>query len=298
LTQKKNIRYVQTVAEMSSELMTRGLAGTRLHVLAPERAAAPAATNPKGDDGGQWEGDRLARLVEILGELEESLQILERRGLSVAAFLKRAGATGLPVYRVVLGGREQWFATSGEVDAFRRQEQQRLGCDLVVADESPEHGGGNGQTNGHNETFFVQEFHEVRGINRGLERLREFSLDATCLVEAPRIAGREPPLRFTLENGDLRRVLPHLRELVPEVRRLGERGLTITRFKGLGEMDGEELWETTLDPEKRMLMQVHLEDAFKADEMFRVLMGEKVEPRREFIQKHALEVKDIDYHGA
>lgn len=92
--------------------------------------------------------------------------------------------------------------------------------------------------------------------------------------------------------------MPQLRELVPEVRRLGERGLTITRFKGLGEMDGEELWETTLDPAKRMLMQVHLEDAFKADEMFRILMGEKVEPRRDFIQKHALEVKDIDYHGA
>ena len=70
------------------------------------------------------------------------------------------------------------------------------------------------------------------------------------------------------------------------------------RLKGLGEMDGEELWETTLDPEKRMLLQVHLDDAFKADEMFRILMGEKVEPRREFIQKHALEVKDIDYHGA
>jgi DNA gyrase subunit B len=93
-------------------------------------------------------------------------------------------------------------------------------------------------------------------------------------------------------------LLPHLRHLNPEVNRLGERGLTITRFKGLGEMDGEELWETTLDPEKRMLMKVHLEDAFKADEMFRILMGEKVEPRREFIQKHALEVKDIDYHGA
>ncbi len=74
--------------------------------------------------------------------------------------------------------------------------------------------------------------------------------------------------------------------------------MSITRFKGLGEMDGEELWETTLDPAKRMLMKVHLEDALKADEMFRVLMGEKVEPRRDFIQKHALEVKDIDYHGA
>src|SRR5262245_53141012 len=83
-----------------------------------------------------------------------------------------------------------------------------------------------------------------------------------------------------------------------EVKRLGERGLTITRFKGLGEMDPEELWETTLDPARRTLLRVNLDDALKADEMFRTLMGEKVEPRREFIQKHALEVKDIDYHGA
>ncbi|HJT78505.1 MAG TPA: DNA topoisomerase IV subunit B, partial [Gemmataceae bacterium] len=117
-------------------------------------------------------------------------------------------------------------------------------------------------------------------------------------VPAPRVAGREPPPRFVLENGDSRRVLAHLRELPGEVRHLGERGLTITRFKGLGEMDGEELWETTLDPAKRTLLRVQLDDALKADEMFRTLMGEKVEPRREFIQKHALEVKDIDYHGA
>ena len=70
------------------------------------------------------------------------------------------------------------------------------------------------------------------------------------------------------------------------------------RFKGLGEMDPAELWETTLDPEHRTLLQVKLDDALKADEMFRTLMGEKVEPRREFIYKYAIEVKDIDYHGA
>src|SRR5262249_42534435 len=153
--------------------------------------------------------------------------------------------------------------------------------------------------NGHaGETFFVQELHEVRAINRALERLREFALAGPDLVPLPRLAGREPPVRFVLENGESRRPLGQLRELVPELRRLGERGLTITRFKGLGEMDKEELWETTLDPAKRTLVKVQLEDALKADEMFRTLMGEKVEPRRDFIQKHALEVKEIDYHGA
>src|SRR5262249_41924656 len=137
-------------------------------------------------------------------------------------------------------------------------------------------------------------------INRGLDRLREFGLglEGKDLVPLPRPAGREPPVHFVLEHGDNRRTLASLRELVPEVRRQGERGMTITRFKGLGEMDPAELWETTLDPAKRTLLKVQLDDALKADEMFRTLMGEKVEPRRDFIQKHALEVKEIDYHGA
>jgi DNA gyrase subunit B len=290
VAQRKNIRYVQTTEEINSELMQRGLAGTKLTVLPPEATQNVAPTT--------LQDERLGRLVQVLGELEHSLQILERRGLSLAWFLGKSGPAGLPTYRVIVGGKEHWFATPAEVDAFRQAEQQRLGRELVVADESPQHASGNGHTNGHGETVVVQEFHEVRGIKQGVERLREFGLDATSLVDAPRVAGREPPPRFVLENGDLRRVLPHLRELVAEIRRLGERGMTITRFKGLGEMDGEELWETTLDPTKRMLLRVHMDDAFKADEMFRVLMGEKVEPRREFIQKHALEVKDIDYHGA
>ncbi|HZY90746.1 MAG TPA: DNA topoisomerase IV subunit B, partial [Gemmataceae bacterium] len=140
--------------------------------------------------------------------------------------------------------------------------------------------------------------HEVREVNRGLAELRKHGLAPSDLLPAARVAGREPPPRLALESGEQKRVLPQLRDLVGEVRRQGERGLTITRFKGLGEMDPEELWDTTLDPSKRTLMQVQLDDALKADELFRTLMGEKVEPRRDFIVKYALEVKDIDYHGA
>jgi DNA gyrase subunit B len=310
VTQKKNVRYVQTPEEMDRELMQRGLDGTKLTVRESESRRVEAQGSLPQAPGAPtlslshsptvFDGEKLGRLVQVLRELEDSLVILERRGLNLASFLTRAGGGVLPNYRVLLGGREHWFASADEVDAFRKAEQQRLGHDLVVADDSLGHAGGNGHGNGngHAETFFVQELHEVRGINRGLERLREFGLGAADLVPAPRVAGREPPPRFLLEHGDQKRVLPHLRDLVPEVRRLGERGMTITRFKGLGEMDGEELWETTLDPHRRTLLQVQLDDAFKADEMFRTLMGEKVEPRREFIQKHALEVKDIDYHGA
>ena len=78
------------------------------------------------------------------------------------------------------------------------------------------------------------------------------------------------------------------------MRSAGEKGLQVTRFKGLGEMNAEELRETTLDPTNRTLLKVSLTDAGAADEMFRLLMGDKVEPRREFIEKHALDVRNLD----
>jgi DNA gyrase subunit B len=305
VTQRKHVRYIQTAEEMNAELMDRGLTGTKLNVF----PVKPPTENGGPQEPGVpmvFEGEKLGKLVRQLGELEEALQILERRGLNLSKFLAKAEARGLPTFRVLLGGREHWFFSAQEVDQFRVEQEKQLGRELVVPDEpqvpaGQGNGHANGNGNGHAEpapTFFVQELHEVKGINRGLERLREFGMGGADLVPQPRIAGREPPLRFVLENGDQRRTLPHLRELVSEVRRLGEKGLIVTRFKGLGEMDPEELWQTTLDPQRRILMRVQMDDAFKADEMFRTLMGEKVEPRREFIQKHALEVKDIDYHGA
>ena len=74
----------------------------------------------------------------------------------------------------------------------------------------------------------------------------------------------------------------------------GEKGVMVQRYKGLGEMNAEQLWETTLDPANRSLISVKMDDAIEADRMFTILMGDEVEPRRDFIQTNARYVKNLD----
>jgi len=89
-------------------------------------------------------------------------------------------------------------------------------------------------------------------------------------------------------------VLGSAKDLVDHIVALGKKGLTVQRYKGLGEMNPEQLWETTMNPEKRTLLQVGVEDAVLADEIFTTLMGDQVEPRREFIFQNALHVSNLD----
>jgi len=98
---------------------------------------------------------------------------------------------------------------------------------------------------------------------------------------------------FKVQDGEGRDV-NNWQELLQDLMSRGKRGLTVQRYKGLGEMNPGQLWETTMDPEKRTLFQVKIEDVVEADEIFNILMGDKVEPRREFIQNNALEVQDLD----
>ncbi|HDM78770.1 MAG TPA: DNA topoisomerase (ATP-hydrolyzing) subunit B [Deltaproteobacteria bacterium] len=99
---------------------------------------------------------------------------------------------------------------------------------------------------------------------------------------------------ITLFNGEDSRTVESPSELLDMIFAEGQKGISIQRYKGLGEMNPEQLWQTTMNPENRSLLQIRVEDAIAADEIFTILMGDKVEPRRDFIQSNALEVRELD----
>jgi DNA gyrase subunit B len=115
------------------------------------------------------------------------------------------------------------------------------------------------------------------------------SADGTSSAEG---SSRNQPPQSAKEKADVR--VRSLDELVEYFIAAGKKGVAINRYKGLGEMNPEQLWETTMNPEARTLLQVRAEDHTEADLMFTTLMGDQVEPRRKFIEENALDVKNLD----
>lgn len=288
-------RYVQTHEEMMSELLEIGLQDTTL-VFHPRAnllkssgvgEAAPGLTEVR-----EVSTEELRRLADTLSQLLEPLEVMERRGVSVRRLaMEHATEQGLlPRYRVTQGMEDHWFATKTEVEEFLQTQQQTQERPFHVAEDGT---GVPVEEHGRN-TLNVMDLFEVRTINTVIQTLQaDFQLSLNDLLEPPP-RNVEQVYPYELINKENPRKLQHLRSLVPTLREMGGRGLNYTRFKGLGEMNPDELFETAMDPETRILMQVTLEDAAAAEEIFRVLMGDHVEPRREFIEKHALDVKDLD----
>ena len=277
---RKRTYYVQTEEEMKNQLLDQGLG---------EGIFTPG-------DGREIAGEQMQKLCRTLAGLEDALLALERRGISLRDHAgRREQASGkLPMYHVFFGAEEHWFSSREELEAFVERKEQTTGGELEAgkADENKPGGGGAADPSAAEHQLIVIDLHEVRSINAGLKELESMGFGIESLLPEDRTGTEEP--RYVLRRGENKIGIEDLRGLLAAVRRAGEKGLSITRFKGLGEMNAEELRETTLDPANRTLLRISMEDAAAADDLFRVLMGEKVEPRREFIERHALDVKNLD----
>jgi len=298
---QKKSEYVLSEGQMRRRMIARGLEDTELLIRDGEagekRAKRGGSSKSQRARGRRFLGKELAALVKTLADVERIEAVLTRRGINFVEFVRvyydpRKG--GLPEFLIRVHGEEEVFYSSAKYE-------KRL-------DELKEHkargsreANNNGPAGGEEESaaggLVAEELHEVARINQISERLRaDFHLDLSDFLLAPAksVSGEALPTKFELVHGSDSYRVASLVDICPTIRQIGGRGVDIKRFKGLGEMNAEQLWETTMNPATRTLLSVCLDDAGEADRLFSILMGDDVDKRRSFIQEHALEVRNLD----
>ncbi|MDR0391173.1 MAG: DNA gyrase subunit B [Planctomycetaceae bacterium] len=268
-------QYIATDEEMQRILLDTGL----------QNAVFDA------NDGRTFEGTAMEKLCKTIAGLEEAIIAVERRGISLRELMLRQDeqTARLPVYHVFYDKQEEWFTSREKLREFQDKIEQEAGREIAIE------GVGLAEESDNTDDLpklRIIEIHEVRTINKYLIELREIGFEVDSLLPQER-TGKDTA-RYSLKRKDTTQGIEDLRQLLTEVRTVNSNVMQVTRFKGLGEMNAEELRDTTLNPANRTLIQVTMEDASMADNLFRILMGDKVEPRREFLEKHALEVKNLD----
>ena len=148
----------------------------------------------------------------------------------------------------------------------------------------------------------ILELFEAQEIEKIIARLAKLDLDIETYYSADLLQGesvvkkteKKPKFLYRLVGEKERQELTSLKEVLDFVKSQAQKGMAIQRYKGLGEMNPQQLWDTTMDPQKRTLLKVALEDTVEAEKTFVILMGDQVEPRREFIENYAHKVKNLD----
>jgi len=277
---RKKSEYVLTESEMRRRMTSRGLEGTELVI----RNGKGKGEKPDKADERKVSAAKLEELVKALADVERTISVLNRRGIRFTDFIAaHYDGQKLPRYMIRHEGAEEVFYEAGDYE--KRLEE--LGGSK-----------NGGEANGDEEPAAVgEELHEVVRIGQINRKLKDdFSLDLKdFLLKAEKTdSGESLPTKFQLVHGEDAHEVASLGDICPAIRQIGGKGIEIKRFKGLGEMNADQLWDTTMNPDTRMLLHVRLDDAGEADRLFSILMGDDVEKRRRFIQEHALEVQNLD----
>jgi DNA gyrase subunit B len=248
-----------------------------------------------GKEKRHLEGDDLQRLVRTLTRLQELVKVSERRGTPFVKLLAArsddpTGQNRLPTHRLVWPDGEKLFWSEESAKDF-------LQAQGLILDDL---GAGSDSTTNRRKLATLRELHENRELSRAIEKLAAFDVmvEDYSLVQEESVTGEKLPTRYAWQvtdaNGKSLVDVPNIPAIIHTLHEVGRRGIEIKRFKGLGEMNPEQLWETTMDPATRTLLRVTWDTASDADQLFATLMGENVESRRVYIEDHALEVKNLD----
>jgi DNA gyrase subunit B len=279
IKRKKREQYIQDDEEMNRILLELGSEDVSL---------------VRTRDGHIFPAAKVDKIVSSLSRLEQLGGGVQRHGCQFATYLDQKDEEyNLPAYiaRIRTGNDEEFrFLKNGEDRArfYVEKSIEDVYEDMIVR-----------QVPGHegtlvNQRISVHEIYESVQISKILRELAELGMDVQHWQKS------EEPRYKIVENNTAADKEPHeillysVLELIPQIRELGRRGLSIQRYKGLGEMNAKQLYETTMDPTKRSMLKVQIEDAARAEQVFSMLMGEDVPTRRAFIEDNALNVSYLD----
>jgi DNA gyrase subunit B len=256
--------YIQTEQQMDELLLELGREGHRF-ICSKDKQV--------------FTDNQFKELLRLLVEAEKLAKILEKRGVEFAKYLtfRHPKTKKMPIYRVKVEGKDHFLYSDKELANFTEKEGKEAEQDVLQ----------------------LFEAQEVEQIVTKIEKLgldiATYSAEGISQKEATaKEAGKRPKALYRITNEKEQKDLFSLKEVLAYIKEAATKGMHIQRYKGLGEMNPQQLWDTTMDPEKRTILQVTLEDAVETDKMFTVLMGDQVEPRREFIENHAHQVKNLD----
>ncbi len=263
---KKNELYIQNEERMRNYILESGV--TKINLVMGDGSRFPAT------------GNKLLSLIKKIMRIEDLLDRFEKEKRDRFVLRVLAGDPAL---------KESTFKNDKNLQAVAKRTIKALNGNITDFKLKPDKDEGvyelifDLKKNGHTvttamdiETFRSPQFAEIR-----------------TLLEQVSILG-EPPYRDVAEDAKNPVILESTKALVEHILNSGKKGIGLQRYKGLGEMNPEQLWQTTMNPEKRTLLQVTVDDAVEADLIFTTLMGDQVEPRRDFIYKNALDVSNLD----
>lgn len=275
VTRKKTMRYIHSEREMDDYLLELGCSDVHVRLANQTENLSP---------------ESLKELLDLILEVESFIGRIERKGIPFKEFLAAKDSEGrYPRYQVALEGKNQFVYSADEFIHLRKrhEEAQRASHEETLAAIPAEEVTDEMRVFRAKQLPFTELFEEAQ-LKTLLEQLGRFHLQLTNYLVA-----NGPLLDIIDDHGNATPYVT-LKDVIDFLRENGRKGIEIQRYKGLAEMNPDQLWETTMDPDRRVLVQVTLPDIVAADHMFTMLMGEEVAPRRAFIEQHSLAVKNLD----
>jgi len=266
----KREEYIETEKKMNEFLFELGTEGLTLI---------------RNSDKKNFNANALKELLQLVLEFDKLSSAIVKRGAELSKYIgfRHPKTKKLPIFMVKVEGDTQFLYDDEELAKAIKKHEKDLGKDVEIDAKA----------------LNLVEFYEARDMEKLMDKIEKQGFDikdeflAQDKSDKKEKKEKKKPYRIVSEEKDSKE-LDTLKECLEYVREIAKKGLSIQRYKGLGEMNPVQLWETTMNPDTRTLLKVTMEDAVEANNMFTVLMGDAVEPRRDFIEKHALEVRNLD----